>query len=76
VVDGSQYPGAGSLIPEVFERAQNGHLTAVVADHQNGHIWNPYDVSSLSVGSLVSSDPTALVTPAGAVEVLAFSGTS
>jgi hypothetical protein len=75
VVDGTQYPGAGSLIPEVFERAQNGSLTAVVADHQNGHIWNPYDVSALSNGPLVSSDPTVTVTAAG-VQVLAISGTS
>jgi hypothetical protein len=71
VVDGSQYPGAGSLMPEVFEQGQNRHLTAVVADHQNSHIWNSYDVSSLSAGPMVSTDPTVLITPSG-VEVLAI----
>lgn len=70
LVDGAIYGQPGIQVPEVFENA-SGVLAVVAADHQDGSIWNAYNVTSLSGGSGVTGDPSVVLNGAF-VEVLSL----
>ena len=49
----------------VYAVAANGHLTEYLADHQNGHVWNAYDLTGVSGGGTnVYATPNTVFNPA------------
>jgi catechol 2,3-dioxygenase-like lactoylglutathione lyase family enzyme len=45
----------------VYVPGPGGHLFEYVPDHQNGNIWNAYDVTAAAGGGVPVGDPSALV---------------
>ncbi len=56
---GAYLPG-NNVVPTVFAVVQSGDLEAFIADHANPpDAWSTYDVTSLSSGPTLESDPVA-----------------
>jgi hypothetical protein len=54
-----------------FVRAANGDLTEYTNDNAHGQLWNAYDVTHLSGGSAITSDPAAVLISPTSFEVFA-----
>jgi hypothetical protein len=77
VVAGLVGPGTGAEAgipnspPHVFVQAASGHLVEYIPDHQNGNIWNAYDLTATAGGGApVTGNPTVVEDDSGGV--LAF----
>ncbi len=61
---GAVYDGAQGLI-HTYVEGSNGHLVEYVSDHQNGNVWNAYDLSQWSGGgSGITAAPSGVYDPA------------
>jgi hypothetical protein len=50
----------GPLV-HVYVRGLDGHLVEFIADHQNGQVWNAYDLTVAASGPVLAGDPAAVI---------------
>jgi hypothetical protein len=62
----------GGLV-HTYKRAVDGHLTEFLADHQNGRIWNAYDLTAAAAGPVLAGDPVPIA-PGDVVRAYARDG--
>jgi len=61
-----------AAVTSVFVRNANGDVIEFASDGRGGHTWNAYDLTAISAGPRVASDPAAFYDPAtGQVRVAA-----